>query len=349
MVCRLAAGDEQMAQQQAKTEEAATARKPQTPQPDDPLKAAPTLPLSQPGAWQRRLGNQALGRLIIQPKLTVNAVGDKYEQEADAVAKEVVQKLSAPQTNAATSASAALPSHAQRQTEEEEPVAQHIQRQEEDNGTDWLDYIFGWHLDRNKHNRLPINEHEQGWRKVPDEESVYHQPEGHKKSDNPFPNEKFLYRDGIGSFEAIRSPDGNYITQGPLQGTYNYVDPSGIFLQVKNAIVEKYNDFSNDPQGAFDNIIDNASKGINQLVDNPEQALGKAFDSTVDNIVDIGRDLGHLLLDVVPHEISDDYTEYDQNRVQRQELDEDDFLQKKQGERVLTSSRLSEKYLLKAR
>ncbi len=61
--------------------------------------------------------------LVIQPKLQVNAVGDKYEQEADAVAKEVVQKLNAPQTDAA-------PTHARRRTEGEESIAQRIQRQD---------------------------------------------------------------------------------------------------------------------------------------------------------------------------------------------------------------------------
>ncbi|MCA9999966.1 MAG: hypothetical protein KDE56_29590, partial [Anaerolineales bacterium] len=46
---------------------------------------------------QQMLGNRAIGRLTIQRKMTVNAVGDKYEQEADAVAKAVVQTLNAPQ------------------------------------------------------------------------------------------------------------------------------------------------------------------------------------------------------------------------------------------------------------
>jgi hypothetical protein len=61
----------------------------------------------------------------------------------------------------------------------------------------------------------------------------------------------------------------------------------------------------------------------------------------VGNIVDMGRDLGHLLLDVVPHEISDDYTEYDQRRIQRQELNEDDLLQKKQEDGVFKSKNIS--------
>jgi hypothetical protein len=94
---------------------------------------------------QRTFGNHALVQLLnkqpamfaekanrpappIQTKLVVNAVGDKYEQEADAVAKEVVQKLNAPQPDAAAGVPAAPP-HAQRQTEEEEPIAQRIQRQ----------------------------------------------------------------------------------------------------------------------------------------------------------------------------------------------------------------------------
>jgi len=62
--------------------------------------------------------------LVIQPKLQVNAVGDKYEQEADAVAKEVVQKLNTPPDSA-------RPPNTQRQTEEEKHLTTHqIQRQE---------------------------------------------------------------------------------------------------------------------------------------------------------------------------------------------------------------------------
>ncbi|MGG6297825.1 hypothetical protein ACQ4M4_25815 [Leptolyngbya sp. AN02str] len=37
-------------------------------------------------------------QLPIQPKLTIGAVGDKYEQEADRVAHQVVQRINAPQT-----------------------------------------------------------------------------------------------------------------------------------------------------------------------------------------------------------------------------------------------------------
>ncbi|MCB8942755.1 MAG: DUF4157 domain-containing protein [Ardenticatenaceae bacterium] len=81
---------------------------------------------------QQTIGNQAVGhltgqkafspapRVMIQPKLTLGPVGDKYEQEADAVAKQVVNNLS-------------QQSSMQRQEEEEmlqmKPV---VQRQEEE-------------------------------------------------------------------------------------------------------------------------------------------------------------------------------------------------------------------------
>jgi hypothetical protein len=52
---------------------------------------------------QRALGNQALGQLAgqarIQTKLTLGPVGDRYEQEADQVAKQVVQQMNAPSAN----------------------------------------------------------------------------------------------------------------------------------------------------------------------------------------------------------------------------------------------------------
>lgn len=56
-----------------------------------------TLSPADAHALQRTIGNQALGRLIIQRKMTVGPVGDKYEQEADTVAKQVVGKLNNPQ------------------------------------------------------------------------------------------------------------------------------------------------------------------------------------------------------------------------------------------------------------
>ena len=86
---------------------------------------------------QRTIGNQALGRLIIQRKMTVGPVGDKYEQEADAVAKQVVNTLHAPHTHTAQVETA------QRQEEEEDlqmkpegnaqlPSISQLQRQEEE-------------------------------------------------------------------------------------------------------------------------------------------------------------------------------------------------------------------------
>jgi len=46
----------------------------------------------------RRLGHSfsKISAIIIQPKLTIGAVGDKYEQEADRVAQQVVQRINAP-------------------------------------------------------------------------------------------------------------------------------------------------------------------------------------------------------------------------------------------------------------
>ena len=64
-------------------------------------KVAPGVPtLSATGTrtahLQRAVGNQALGRLAIQAKLTLGPVNDPYEQEADAVAKQVVQQMRVP-------------------------------------------------------------------------------------------------------------------------------------------------------------------------------------------------------------------------------------------------------------
>ena len=71
---------------------------------------------------QRTIGNQALGRLTIQRKMTVGPVGDKYEQEADAVAAKVVNKINAPTQTPTT----------QRQEEEELQMQAIVQRQEEE-------------------------------------------------------------------------------------------------------------------------------------------------------------------------------------------------------------------------
>lgn len=78
---------------------------------------------SQAAVLQRTLGNQGVGRLLIQTKLTVGPAGDKYEQEADATAKAVVKNINT--------------SGVQRQPEEEDPALQakpisSLQRQPEE-------------------------------------------------------------------------------------------------------------------------------------------------------------------------------------------------------------------------
>ncbi len=85
-----------------------------------------TLSPADAQTLQRTIGNQALRRLTIQRKMTVGPVGDKYEQEADAVAKQVVGKLNAsPPQNAPAQT-------AQRQEEEELQMKSLVQRQEEE-------------------------------------------------------------------------------------------------------------------------------------------------------------------------------------------------------------------------
>ncbi|MCZ7666567.1 MAG: hypothetical protein M5U34_04735 [Chloroflexi bacterium] len=88
-----------------------------------------------PARLQQTIGNQAAHRFTkiqLQRKMTLGPVGDKYEQEADAVAKQVVSTLHhAPKTETAVST-------AQRQEEEEEmqmkPAAtiSSLQRQEDE-------------------------------------------------------------------------------------------------------------------------------------------------------------------------------------------------------------------------
>ena len=85
-----------------------------------------TLTSADAQALQRTIGNQALGRLMIQRKMTLGPVGDKYEQEADTVAKQVVNKLHASPTQSPPAQTA------QRQEEEELQMSPLVQRQEEE-------------------------------------------------------------------------------------------------------------------------------------------------------------------------------------------------------------------------
>lgn len=52
-----------------------------------------TLSPADAQTLQRTIGNLALGQLIIQRKMTIGSVSNKYEQEADAIAKQVIGKL----------------------------------------------------------------------------------------------------------------------------------------------------------------------------------------------------------------------------------------------------------------
>jgi len=86
-----------------------------------------TLTPAHARTLQRTLGNQTLGRLAIQRKMTLGPVGDAYEQEADAVAKQVVNRL---HTSPAQSVTAQT---TQRQAEEDElQMKPLVQRQEEE-------------------------------------------------------------------------------------------------------------------------------------------------------------------------------------------------------------------------
>lgn len=81
---------------------------------------------------QRTLGNQAGRRLVIQRKMTLGPVSDKYEQEADSVAKQVVNRLGTQTKPEQTDKNIT-----QRQEEEEEVQAKplainSLQRQEEE-------------------------------------------------------------------------------------------------------------------------------------------------------------------------------------------------------------------------
>ncbi|MBE2199153.1 MAG: DUF4157 domain-containing protein [Anaerolinea sp.] len=83
--------------------------------------SAPTNTLNDAAQLQRAIGNQAIGRLRIQRKMTLGPVGDSYEQEADTVAKQVVTQIGAnPQPTG------------QRQEEEELQMKPLAQRQEEE-------------------------------------------------------------------------------------------------------------------------------------------------------------------------------------------------------------------------
>ncbi len=97
-----------MSDQPIHDQEALRIRKPQvevnTPQADVPAAHVPPIV-----ALQSVVGNRAMRRMVIQPKMTVTAANDVYESEADSVASQVVQGFQN--------------SHVQREgAEEEEPI-----------------------------------------------------------------------------------------------------------------------------------------------------------------------------------------------------------------------------------
>lgn len=104
--------------------EAESIRKTTNRGPDTALDASPTHDNNPLTRLQRMIGNRAVQRLVtsdgqaIQTKLTVTAANDAYENEADAVAEQVVQKMHA--------------SPVQREGDEEELQAKRIQRETEE-------------------------------------------------------------------------------------------------------------------------------------------------------------------------------------------------------------------------
>jgi hypothetical protein len=51
--------------------------------------------------------------LVIQPKLTIGAVGDKYEQEADRISQQVVNQINTPQSQSVQSQETSEPENEQ--------------------------------------------------------------------------------------------------------------------------------------------------------------------------------------------------------------------------------------------
>ena len=136
----------------------------------------------------------------------------------------------------------------------------------------WFIGESDWHLDRNKHNQLPIgnlkkvetNLYEdksgQSWELQPHIKNKFHQPmEESKTIENPYPNVddtlkfdtknpnlKFLSElDNGGSYEAILKPNGKYLTSGIKQGTYNYGHPSGFWGTFKHVFLDVMPHFVN--------------------------------------------------------------------------------------------------------
>jgi hypothetical protein len=128
-------------------------------------------------------------------------------------------------------------------------------------------YFMGqskWHLQRNQINQLPtgkltldsgrlyLDDKGLEWERQPHIKNKFHQPDGPVQAvENPYPividtslkmdinnpNLKFLCKlENGGSYEAILQPNGQYLTEGIKQGTYNYGHPSGFVGILKHTI-----------------------------------------------------------------------------------------------------------------
>jgi hypothetical protein len=73
-------------------EAAARVRKAQA-QTDTPQADVPAAQVPPVVALQAMVGNRAMRRMVVQPKMTVTAANDAYESEADSVADKVVQNI----------------------------------------------------------------------------------------------------------------------------------------------------------------------------------------------------------------------------------------------------------------
>lgn len=154
-----------------------------------------------------------------------------------------------------------------------------------------------WHLNRNKYNVLPsgklvpktnaspdyvynsasdnlyVDNSGLEWKLLPGYLSVEHQPEKHELCNYPYPNKKFVHRHGVGSSELIlEAPDWAPIPKGNLQESFNYVDPSGILMGLYC-----------EPQVILRNV------------------------DIKDRVTGTLRDLGHLIVDMIPHYIANDF------------------------------------------
>ena len=136
----------------------------------------------------------------------------------------------------------------------------------------WIAGQSDWHLDRNKHNKLP-NGHLKKikndtyedndkvvWELQPAIKNKFHQPEEVGETvaqpypnvedtltyDAKNPNLKFLSKSkNGGSYEAILQPNGVYLTTGLKRGTYNYGHPSGFFGNLKHIFLDVLPHFVN--------------------------------------------------------------------------------------------------------